>query len=118
MEFSQSKQRTKQDGFLGTNIRLNGHRHIMDKNISFKTLETKLSSYKSLSELLDIDHGKIHSLIIFWGDCEFKTRMPPNVIKEDCLMASSRNYILSKREVLLSQDELDRICLLLTEAKK
>jgi restriction system protein len=72
---------------------------------------------KSLSELLDIDHEKIHSLIIFWGDCEFKTNMPLNVIKGGLFNGKFKEYILSKRDVLLSQDEIDRISLHLAEAK-
>jgi len=72
---------------------------------------------KSLSELLNIDHDKIHSLVIFWGDCVFKTDMPENVIKGGLFNGRFKGFIFSKRDILLSQDEIDRICIRLTEAK-
>jgi len=65
---------------------------------------------KSLSEFLGIDHDKIHSVVIFWGDCEFKTRMPDNVFKGGLFNGKFKNYIDSKKTILLSTEEMDRIC--------
>ena len=59
---------------------------------------------RSLAEFLKIDHGKIHSLVVFWGKCQFKTQMPVNVLKGKCT-----GYIKSKKQVLLTNDEVDRI---------
>jgi len=35
---------------------------------------------KALAEFLGIEHSKIHSVVMFWNECEFKTPMPPNVL--------------------------------------
>ncbi|MCR4331434.1 MAG: NERD domain-containing protein, partial [Sulfuricaulis sp.] len=35
---------------------------------------------KALSEFLGIDHDKFISIVMFWGECEFKTAFPPNVM--------------------------------------
>ena len=47
---------------------------------------------KSLSEFLRIEHDKIHSLVIFWGDCEFRTTMPENVFKGGIFDSKLKNY--------------------------
>ena len=65
---------------------------------------------KSLSEYLGIDHNKLHSLVIFWGDCVFKTPMPDNVIKGGIFNSKFRNYVQSKNAVLLSPQEVDKAC--------
>ena len=72
---------------------------------------------KSLAEFLKIDHSKIHSLVIFWGDCEFKSHMPENVFKGGVLNGNFKNYINSRKTMLFPSDEVDRICLELTRAK-
>lgn len=73
---------------------------------------------KSLSEFLGIEHSKIHSLVVFWGDCEFKSPMPDNVFKGGILNVKFRNYVKSKNTTLLSPDEINRICSDLTTAKE
>jgi len=45
---------------------------------------------KAISEFLNIDQDKIHPLVMFWGKCEFKTKMPPNVLRD-----GYTNYIKS-----------------------
>ena len=72
---------------------------------------------KSLSEFLHIEHYKIHSLVIFWGDCEFKTSMPDNVLKGSIFDNNIKHYIQSKSRILLTTDEVDHICSLLKKAK-
>jgi hypothetical protein len=72
----------------------------------------------SLAEYLGIEHEKIHSLVIFWGDCEFKTPMPDNVCKGDISNSKYKDYIRSKKQVLLSPEEISSICLKLNDAKK
>ena len=59
---------------------------------------------KCLSEFLGIEHGKLHSLVMFWGDSTFKTPMPSNVID-----TGYSSYITSKRNVLFSDDEVKHI---------
>jgi len=63
---------------------------------------------KSLSEFLGINHDKMHSLVIFWGKCEFKTQMPENVICRG--YRGDTKYIKSKTNVLLTDDEVNEIC--------
>jgi restriction system protein len=59
---------------------------------------------KALAEFLGIEHSKIHSLVMFWSECEFKTPMPPNVLDR-----GYSAYIKSKTEVLFTDEEVDQI---------
>jgi hypothetical protein len=68
---------------------------------------------KCLADFLAVDHRKLHSLVVFWGDCEFKTQMPENVVKGlKCV-----SYIRSKKQVLFTDDEVDKLCVRLKELK-
>ncbi len=60
---------------------------------------------KSLAEFLGIDFGKIHSVVIFWGKCQFQTQMPENVLNRNYT-----GYIKSKKQLLLSNSEVKIIC--------
>lgn len=71
---------------------------------------------RSVAEYLGIPDIKVYSLIIFWGDCEFKTPMPPNVIKGG-LNVEYANYIKGMRDTLFEDDEVDRICSTLKHVK-
>lgn len=59
---------------------------------------------KALSELLNIDHKNFFSVVMFWGDCEFKTKMPPNVLN-----SSYTTYIKSKTTVIFSDEQVTSI---------
>jgi len=59
---------------------------------------------KALSECLQVDHNKIHSIVFFIGDAELKTRFPPNVMTRG-LSA----YIKSFTDVVFSKAELDSL---------
>ena len=59
---------------------------------------------KALSEFLGIDHGKFISIVMFWGKCEFKTALPPNVMR-----GGYTTYIKSHTTVLLSDQEVQEI---------
>jgi len=67
----------------------------------------------SLANFLKLDRNKIHSVIVFWGDCEFKTDMPENVL----LRNEYTRYIKSKKEEILSDYEVNEICLKLKNIK-
>lgn len=67
---------------------------------------------KTLSSFLKIPHNKIHSVIMFWGDCQFKTAMPENVIKGD-----ATGHIRSKKDILFEDDEVMQICEALQKVK-
>jgi len=81
---------------------------IFDGKVRFQNpLRQNYSHTRGLAEFLEIDHAKIHSLIVFWGDCEFRTPMPDNVVKG---IYEYISYIRSKKQILLTNEEVDRIC--------
>jgi restriction system protein len=59
---------------------------------------------KALSEFLNIDHNKFFSVIMFWGDCKFKTAMPDHVLNRGYTA-----YIKSKTTVLFSDEQVQDI---------
>lgn len=59
---------------------------------------------KSLSEFLEIDHEKFHSVVMFWGNSSFRTPMPVNVRDR-----GYPYYIQSKKEELFSDVEVEQI---------
>lgn len=56
---------------------------------------------KTLSEFLELPEDKFHSVVMFWGDSEFKTTMPPNVMS-----SGYSSYIKGKTETLFSDAEV------------
>ena len=81
---------------------------IFDKKVRFQNpLRQNYLHTRSLADVLGIEHNKIHSLIVFWGDCEFKTPIPENVVKG---IFKSTRYIKSKKQILLTDADVDRIC--------
>ena len=59
---------------------------------------------KALAEFLGIERSKIHSVIMFWSECEFKTPMPPNVLDR-----GYSAHIKSKDKVLFTDEEVNKI---------
>ena len=59
---------------------------------------------KTLSEILKIPENKFHSVIMFIGDCELKTKMPENVFLKGYI-----KYIKSKTEKILTNHEVTSI---------
>jgi predicted RNA-binding Zn-ribbon protein involved in translation (DUF1610 family) len=60
---------------------------------------------KTLESALDLPPEALHSVIAFVGECQFKTPMPANVCKGIAYIW----YIKSKSEVILSDDEVERV---------
>ncbi len=60
---------------------------------------------KALQELLGISAERVHSVIAFVGDCEFKTVMPPRVTRGDGFVA----YIRSFTQTVWSLDEMQAL---------
>jgi restriction system protein len=56
---------------------------------------------KAMMELLKVPQSKIHSVIMFWGDCEFRTIMPNNILTKGYI-----NYIQSFQNILFSPNEV------------
>lgn len=59
---------------------------------------------KALQAFLGIDEAKLISLVMFWGDCEFKTPMPDNVRSSGYI-----SFIKKHQTVLFSDDEVHKI---------
>jgi len=59
---------------------------------------------KCLAEFLGVEHSKLHSVVMFWGESKFKTPMPENVLDR-----GYTGYIKSKAEILFSDDEVQEI---------
>ena len=59
---------------------------------------------KALAEFLEIDHEKLFSMVMFWGDAEFKTPMPENVMNR-----GYTSYIKRHQDVLFTDDEVEQI---------
>lgn len=59
---------------------------------------------KALSQFLGIDHSRFISIVMFWGDCVFKTPLPANV-----LCKGYTAYIKSHKKILFSEQEVQEI---------
>lgn len=59
---------------------------------------------KALSEFLGLPEEKFHSVVMFWGESQFKTPMPPNVLSK-----GYATYIKSKAAVLFSDTEVEEL---------
>lgn len=60
---------------------------------------------KTLENLLGLNDGQVHSLIVFVGESTFKTEMPENVTSGGGYI----RYIKSKKQLILSQPEVTDI---------
>lgn len=67
-------------------------------------LHQNLRHTRALSEFLGIEHEKFISVVMFWGDCEFKTPLPRNVMSR-----SYTGFIKSHTTVLFSDEEVQQI---------
>ncbi len=59
---------------------------------------------KALADFLNLPEDRFHSVVMFWGEAEFKTEMPPNV-----LTTGYTSFIKSKTEPLFTDAEVDLI---------
>lgn len=67
---------------------------------------------KALSDFLGIDHDKFFSVVMFWGDCEFKTQLPSNVMNKGYIA-----YIKRHTNVLFSDQEVQEITTAIKEGR-
>lgn len=65
---------------------------------------------KVLAEFLGIDEHLIQTIVYFVGDCEFKTRLPPNVLQHglDSYVMAFKEHVLSDAEIMRISDKLER----------
>ena len=66
-------------------------------------LHQNYAHIKALSELLQLPEEKFHSMVVFLGDCELKTQMPPNV----CRIRQAASYIRRFQTTLLLPQEIE-----------
>lgn len=59
---------------------------------------------KALCEFLGLPETKFHSVVMFWGESEFKTKMPANVLSRNY-----SSYIKEKNETLFTDAEVEAI---------
>ncbi|HFC6387214.1 TPA: nuclease-related domain-containing protein [Neisseria bacilliformis] len=76
-----------------------------EKHYFQNPLRQNYAHIKALAALLKLPEAKFHSLVVFLGDCEFKTEMPPNV----CRLRRAAEYIESFQTALLSENELEAV---------
>ena len=67
---------------------------------------------KALAEFLNVPEHVMRPLVFFFGDCEIKTPMPPNVLTHGLC-----TYIKSFRDQVLSPEKVDACYTLLSGAK-
>jgi hypothetical protein len=58
----------------------------------------------ALVAFLGLPEDRFHSVVMFWGDAEIKTKLPPNV-----LTTRYTSYFKSKTDVLLSDKEVEGV---------
>lgn len=59
---------------------------------------------RALAEFLKIDDDRLHSVVMFWGDAQFKNPMPANV-----LTSGYTSYIKGKQRVVFSDEEVQAV---------
>ena len=62
----------------------------------------------SLSKFLGINHDRIISIVMYWGNCKFKTRMPENVICGG--IQGYTKYIKSYKNIVFTDEEVNAYC--------
>ena len=61
---------------------------------------------RAIARFCAIDGSRIHSVVVFWGDCEFKTPMPQNVVT----WLDYPRYIKCKKQILLTDAQVESLC--------
>jgi restriction system protein len=64
-------------------------------------LHQNFGHIKAIAEFLDLEDKQLHSLVMFWGNCEFKTEMPRNVMRDGYVP-----YIKSFDKVLFTDEQV------------
>lgn len=70
---------------------------------------------KTLATMLDLDEAKFFSVVVFSKKCEFKTKMPEQVVRGSKALL---RFIRSKRERLFSRDEAVRLAIAIEAGRK
>ena len=104
----------KRNGYIyGKTFEASWTQVLYHKKVKFQNpLRQNYLHIKSLATVLNLDYTKMHSVIVFWGDCKFKTIMPVNVLNNNI-----NGYIHSKKHIMLSDEEVTRCCQLIQDIK-
>ena len=101
------------DGWIfGGEKQRNWTQSMFGKKNSFQNpLHQNYKHTKALSECLQVDHSKIHPIIFFIGNAEFKSDFPPNVMNHGLAsyVKSFSNNILSESEINSIRQNLEQI---------
>lgn len=85
-----------------------------NKSIPFQNpLNQNYGHIKTISKLLKIPEEKFHSIVVFVGNCKFKTPMPDNVLLKD-----HTKYIKSKTEKILTEEKVTDIIKGVTDKRR
>lgn len=84
------------------------------KNTFQNPLRQNYKHIKSLQQLLGIEEKNLHSIIVFTGECKFKTKMPENVFRG----ASYTKYIKSFREKIFDDTQTKVMVSSINNARK
>lgn len=76
-------------------------------------LRQNYAHIKALAALLKLPESVFHSVVVFTGDCELKTEMPPNV----CRTRQAARHIRSFQAALLSKSEVRAALSVLSDPK-
>jgi hypothetical protein len=63
---------------------------------------------KTLSAYLGIEHEKLIPVVVFWGNCVFKTPVPDGVVL--AVFSGDTKYIKSFQNEILTEEEVTGIC--------
>ena len=66
-----------------------------------------------LAKALGLSMNKMHPVIVFWGNCEFRTIMPLNVLNNKLT-----GFIKSKKKAILTDAEVAVVCAKLNRMKE
>lgn len=76
---------------------------IFKKKCQFQNpIRQNFKHIKTLENLLDVHLVKFKSVVVFVGDCKFKTELPPSV----CRLGNFTDYIKSFQETILTEVEI------------
>jgi len=94
--------KNKKGWIFGSEKQISWTQSIFGKKYSFQNpLRQVFRQKKTLSEFLNLDESKIHTVVYFVGDCRFKTILPDNVINSSVgrFIKQFQNQILSTEDV-------------------
>lgn len=82
-----------------------GRRHSSIKYKFQNPLHQNYKHMKAVQNFLNVNMNKIFSIIVFTGDCEFKSKMPDNVIE----LHELPSYLNSYKEQIISIETVEKL---------